>query len=101
MISAKKEMSDRLSKSPIPLDHVPTSVADRTLEVIVALSKGAAYQSFKGKRLVTMGQRDVVSIPIGRRYRLICRHTKGPLQFLEIISHETYNNRLSSGGWEG
>lgn len=65
------------------------------------LNAGKAYQDFKGKRLVTMGQREVISVPIGRRYRLICRDSNGCLEFIEVITHEEYNNRLSSGGWAG
>ncbi len=46
-----------------------------------------------------MGQREVISIPIGKRYRLICLEQNGEMRYLEVLSHEQYNNRLKSGGW--
>lgn len=63
------------------------------------LCEGRPYLDFKGKRMITMGQREIISIPVGRRYRLICCEKSGTLKFVEVISHEEYNSRLASGGW--
>ena len=96
---ARAERRSRLSASPIPLNHLPANVADKTLRVIVELQSGASYLDFMGKRLKTIGQRDVILIPVGRRHRLICREVNGSLEFVEAITHEEYNSRLSAGGW--
>ena len=98
---AKSDWDDRLATSPVPLAHLPKHVAEKALEVMENLQKGKTYQELNGKRLVTMRQRHVISVPIGRRYRLICDDESGPLKYIEVISHEEYNNRLSSGGWTG
>ena len=99
MQQAKAARKRRLSSSPIPLEHLPTDVAEKTLQVIVDVQKGTSYLEFKGKRLTAMGQRHIISIPIGRSYRLICSGHEEEIEFVEAISHENYNNRLSSGRW--
>jgi len=97
----RKAWADRVRTAPVPLDDsIPRRVAEKVLQIIAELAKGKPYQDFRGKRLVTLGQREVISVPIGWSYRLICRETCGRLEYLEVISHETYNRRLSDGGWE-
>ena len=98
---AKEEWREQLASSPIPLVDLPPAVATRAFDIITELKAGAPYRSFKGKRMVTIGQREIISVPVGRRYRLVCREVDGLLEFLEIISHEEYNNRLSARGWVG
>lgn len=95
----KAEWNDRLSSAPVHLDHLPEDIAERVLQVVQELKLGKTYMSLNGKRLVAMGQRDVISIPIGRRYRMICKEKEGAFECVEVITHETYNHRLSSGGW--
>ncbi len=91
-----------LEGAPIPLSHLPKNVAKKTYRVIRMIESGSPYMDFVGKRLTTMGQREIISIPIGWSHRLICREEAGGrLAFVEVITHETYNTRLSSGGWSG
>jgi hypothetical protein len=96
---SRRAHMERIASAPIPLHALPAEVAEKARRVIEDLSSGKPYMDFKGKRLTTMGQREVISVPIGRRYRLICRQQSGGLEFVEVISHEVYNNRLASGGW--
>jgi len=96
---AKNDWNDRLAASPVQLEQLPKDVAEKTLQVITDITSGKSYLDFKGKRMVTLGQRQVISIPVGRRYRLICCDRRGPLEYIEVITHEAYNQRLTSGGW--
>lgn len=90
----------QLAAAPIPLEHLPRDVAQRLLEVLAALDAGTSYVALQGKRLHKMGQRAVISIPIGLRFRLICREEEaGRLVPLEALTHEEYNTRLATGGW--
>lgn len=91
----------QLAAAPIPLEHLPRDVAQRVLEVLAELDRGSSYASLQGKRLHKMGQRSVISIPIGLRFRLICREeeTTGKLVPIEALTHEEYNTRLAAGGW--
>jgi len=96
---AKAARKAHLAAAPIPVDHLPADIADKAIEIMQALRAGASYLDFKGKRLKNMGQREVISVPLGRRYRLICRDRPDGLAFVEAISHEVYNDRLAAGGW--
>ncbi len=96
---AKLEWETKLADSPVSLTDIPRHVAEKALEVIADLRKPPAQRRFTGRRLTTIGQRDIVRFEIGWSYRLICRENGDGLQFLEVISHETYNTRLASGGW--
>ncbi|MCS1410136.1 MAG: hypothetical protein M2R45_03325 [Verrucomicrobia subdivision 3 bacterium] len=101
---AKSEWNDRLTAPSVRhlrLNQLPTEAARRMLDVIGELKNGKNYQAFKGKRLKLMRKRDIISIPIGRDHRLICRVRRGqPLEFIAALTHEAYSQRLSSGGWE-
>ena len=100
-VRQKKEdmWNERLRLSPVEITHLPRKVAEKVMNVIDGLLDGRSYHEFNGKRLVTMGQREVIRIPIGWNYRLICRANSGGMEFVEVITHEEYHNRLSSGGW--
>ena len=71
------------------LDHLPV-LQDKARDIIEAMSSGASYFDFGGKRLISM-KKEVLSIPIGDSYRLIYR--VNPLVAVELLSHEDYNNR--------
>lgn len=88
-----------MAQAPVSLEHVPRPIATKALHVIEKLAQGADYRQFHGKRLVAMGQRTIVSIPLGWGHRLICREEGARLGPIEVLSHETYNTRLASGGW--
>jgi len=96
---AKYAWKKQVLSLPLDLEQLPRDVVKKVMKVVEDLEKSGSYTDFKGKRLVHIGQREVISIPIGRSYRLICKDTGGSLEYLEVITHETYNNRLASGGW--
>ena len=96
-----EHLAARVSEAPVPLSGLPPQVVEKALKLFEQLKAGTPYAEFRGKRLVTIHQREVISVPLGRRYRMICREEIDLLTFLEVISHETYNNRLASGGWPG
>lgn len=98
-LQARSAWERRLDASPVQLDKVPRKIAEKTLDVIAKLEKGIPYSALNGKRLGTMGQRNVISLPIGRRYRLVCGDGDGAWKYIEVLSHEKYSNRLSTGGW--
>lgn len=81
------------------LGALPKAVARKARRILRAMDDGTPYTALHGKRLAAMGQRHIISIPLGRRWRLICNATATGIHPIEAISHETYNNRLSSGGW--
>lgn len=79
---------------PIDLRPFPRRVVVKARAVLGAIASGADYWQFSGKRL--NGARDIVSIPITRRYRLLCRFDGRSLTPLKVLSHEDYNLLVSA-----
>lgn len=97
-LQARLDWHNRIAAAPVLLDGLPKPIAEKAMQIMTELKNGKSYMDFRGKRLLSMGKRQVISVPIGRRYRLICRKKTEGLRYLEVITHEKYNNRLSSGG---
>ena len=95
----RQQWQERLENAPVALKHLPRNAQEKCLQVVDKLQHGTSYMELQGKRLSPMNQREIISIPLGWSFRLICREAAGQLEFVEAISHETYNNRLASGGW--
>ncbi|MFN5516466.1 MAG: hypothetical protein ACK5CA_17470 [Cyanobacteriota bacterium] len=74
---------------PIDLRHLPKNVVLKARQILEGLANRQDYRDFHGKRL--RHDRFVISIPVTRNYRLICRDQGSFLIPEEIISHETYN----------
>lgn len=99
VIQAKNSWNERLAAAPVELGHLPRKAAEKALGIIAGLRQGKPYLDYKGKRLVKMGQREMISIPVGWSYRLVCRAKNGEWEDLDVVTHEDYNNCLASGGW--
>lgn len=95
----KDEWERRVAGAPVAVAQLPRQVAEEALRVMDELEGGTPYRAFMGKRLKTMGQRHIVSIPLRSSYRLICRDEDGRLRPLEVLSHEAYSTRIGAGGW--
>ena len=97
----KAKDSDRRGKQlasyGIRLDHVPLSVADRAVLAMARLKQGDFHSRSRGKRIVS--QRDVISIRINRRFRLICKAGPAGAIPVEVLDHKTYERRLSTRYW--
>lgn len=64
-------------------------IISKTRRVLGELSQGTHYWEVSGKRLHMI--REVVRIPITRRYRLLCHYDGTMLKPLKVMSHEEYN----------
>ncbi|NVB37461.1 hypothetical protein G6O69_06430 [Pseudenhygromyxa sp. WMMC2535] len=86
----KREWLATFEDDPIDLHVLPSkNLVLRARTILDAVSKGAPWHQFNGKRL--RHDRDVISVPIGRRYRLLFRTDEGSPQPVEVLSHENYN----------
>lgn len=74
---------------PIDLKSLPTHVVRKSRTIINALNEHQDYREFGGKRL--RHNRHVISIPITRNYRMICRHDGKMTVPQAVLSHEDYN----------
>jgi hypothetical protein len=68
------------------------AVRDKVRDLVTQLRDGVHPGALGGKRL--MFNRGVVRIPVGYRYRLLCRWDKNGIEPMELLSHEDYNPRV-------
>jgi hypothetical protein len=103
---------ERTKKDSIGLYKLPRAIARKARGVLDQIVNGTEYWKLGGKRLA--GERSVIRIPIGYRYRMLCRdesdsNTEHRIVPLRVMSHEAYNPlvrrgqgllaRLFSSGW--
>lgn len=74
---------------PIDLSHLPRNVVLKARQILSGLANQQDYREFYGKRL--RHDRQVISIPVTRHYRLLCQDGGDRLEPKEIVSHEDYN----------
>jgi hypothetical protein len=85
-----------MKRSP---SNPPLWVVERVAEIASALADGTPFHRLRGKRLLGYGagSRMLISIPLGQRWRLVCRENEaGHVTPAAILSHERYN-RLRRG----
>jgi hypothetical protein len=86
----KEAWRETFEGDPIPLAHLPNrGLVMRARLILTEIDKGAPWHQFNGKRL--QHDRNVVSIPLGRRYRILFRTDDGAPKPVEVLSHEAYN----------
>jgi hypothetical protein len=79
---------------PVDLSSIAhlTGLQAKARTILRAILDGADYRLFQGKRL-EISQREIISVPVGLRYRLIFRAS--PLAVVDFMSHEQYNTFLT------
>ncbi|MGB3492298.1 MAG: hypothetical protein WBA57_06195 [Elainellaceae cyanobacterium] len=84
-----QQWQQQFLKDPIPLAHLPKPVAIKTRLILAALEQGTSPTELRGKRF--QFDRTLLRIPVGYRYRLLCRWQKDSITPLGVMSHEAYN----------
>ena len=74
----------------VDLTKAPPKVARTAERVLARLQAGTPYWQLGGKRL-RFEDRALISIPVGRRYRLLCQAGAGGLHPFSLLTHESYN----------
>jgi hypothetical protein len=86
----KEAWRETFEADPIPLRHLPSKgLVQRARLILGEIQKGAPWHQFNGKRL--QHDRTIVSVPLGRRYRILFRTDEGAPRPVEVLSHEAYN----------
>jgi hypothetical protein len=85
----KQEWKETFTFDSIDLTNLPKNVVLKARNIIQHLQNEYNYRIFHGKRL--RHDRLIVSIPVTRNYRLICRDLGNFLMPEQIVSHEDYN----------
>jgi hypothetical protein len=86
----KETWRETFEADPISLRHLPSKgLVQRARMILDEIGRGAPWHQFNGKRL--QHDRTIVSVPLGRRYRILFRTDDGPPRPVEVLSHESYN----------
>ena len=85
----KRDWESSFEGDAIDLRNLPKNVVLKSRYIIQQLAKEPNYRIFHGKRL--RHNRCVISIPINRSYRLLCRDRGQFLSPEAVVSHEDYN----------
>lgn len=78
---------------PVDLRGFPKPIVEQARLAIAQVKDGTSWQILGGKKIQASG---VISIPVGRSYRLICTYTetkegRKAVQPVEFLSHQDYN----------
>lgn len=97
-IQVRAEIRERARTVPDAVDlaqlqHLPL-LQKQVLDVLDAMATGADYRSLGGKKMWSEPHENVISVPIGRKYRLL--FSSMPLRPISLMSHEDYN-KLHNG----
>jgi hypothetical protein len=85
----KQEWESTFAEDPIDLKALPAHVVVKARAIIAGLQSHNNYREFGGKRL--RHNRCIISIPVTRNYRMICRDHGSLLEPQAVLSHEDYN----------
>jgi hypothetical protein len=86
----KETWRESFEADPIELRHLPSKgLVQRARMILEEIQRGAPWHQFNGKRL--QHDRTIVSVPLGRRYRILFRTDDGAPRPVEVLSHESYN----------
>ena len=86
----KNAWKDTFRSDLIDLTSLPKNLVLKTRKIIRELMENnISYTNFRGKRL--RHDRSIISIPVNRDYRLICKDMGGYIRPEAVVSHEDYN----------
>ncbi|NET58434.1 MAG: hypothetical protein F6K47_20445 [Symploca sp. SIO2E6] len=85
----KQEWESTFAADPIDLSSLPIHVVVKAREIIAGLESQKNYREYNGKRL--RHNRWIISIPVTRNYRMLCKDQGSLLIPQAVLSHEDYN----------
>ncbi|NJN61230.1 MAG: hypothetical protein HC795_06620 [Coleofasciculaceae cyanobacterium RL_1_1] len=85
----KQLWKETFEGDPIDLTGLMPNLVMKARNIIHSLDSGQDYRDFGGKRLNY--DRQVISIPLNRDYRMICHDVDGKPTPQSVVSHEQYN----------
>jgi hypothetical protein len=85
--------SDFFHRRGILTHSAPNGVLAKAHNIIVRLEAGTPYWKLRGKRL--QSNRGVISIPVGRSWRILAEDAGGQVRARQVLSHSSYNHRIT------
>ena len=74
----------------IQAERIPGNVLAKAQKLIQKIERGVPYTTFRGKRLSC--NRNMISIPVGRKWRMLARDSPEGIRIFAVVSHGTYNH---------
>ncbi len=87
--SKREAWESEFESDPINLRGFPKRIVLKARQVLARLAGGETWGALGGKLL--RYDRTLISIPVTRDYRLLCRYTAATITPLRLESHEDYN----------
>ena len=90
-----REQSQFLKDKGIIFDAngTPQNVIEKAWQIVKKISEGISPFHLKGKKLKQ--GKNLISIPIGRNYRLLCLETLSSYKPFHLLTHENYNKKIN------
>jgi len=92
--AARQRWKALFEQDCIDLRALPKKAVKKARQILDSLDAGVHYWQLSGKRIPAV--RNVIRIPIGYRYRLLCRDDGDQVTPLEVLTHEDYNPLLQN-----
>ena len=89
----RDELQAFFERREIEARRIPLVVLERARKVVERIECGESYLSVHGKRLVLNHRR--ISIPLGRKWRLLADEEDDQLSFRAVMSHQTYDSYIT------
>ncbi|MBK1640592.1 hypothetical protein CKO12_01595 [Chromatium okenii] len=87
---AHQEWLALFESDPVNLRRLDNKqLIDKARKIINDIHAGVSYTHYKGKRM--RYNRDIISVPVNRDYRLVFHTLEGKIQVYKLMSHEEYN----------
>jgi hypothetical protein len=80
------------AKRNIQAERVPCNVLEKARKIIGKIERGVHYTTFRGKRLTS--NRGTISIPVGRKWRMLARDSPEGIQVYAVLSHGNYDHSI-------
>ena len=76
----------------IQAEKIPGNILAKAQKLIQKIERGVSYTTFRGKRLTC--NRSLISIPVGRKWRMLAMDKPEGVQVFAVLSHANYNQIL-------
>ena len=85
--------NDFFSRRGILVHDAPPGVLNKARQIIARMEAGTPYWQLHGKRL--QFNRRVISIPVGRTWRILAEDKAGRVRACQVLSHANYDHQIA------